>query len=320
MTAKAQPAADDLEALFDSIAAQHPVPVPARAAAPAPASAAPAADDLEALFDQVAAATQAAVPAPTKTKAAAPVAPPPGPVAAAATAGDSDELEALFDSVAAQRTQEQPAASTAAPAAATGEDPAEHLFHRVGQLTRTLHDALRELGYDKKIARAASSLPDARDRLAYIATLTGQAADKVLGAVELAQAEQQQIDASARTLEARWGKLYANELGVDEFKVLAGETRAYLAALPSRTAATQQQLHEIMMAQDFHDLTGQVIKKVVELAATLEASLVALLVESQQLEKKPDAGWLNGPAMATAGAEVVRNQGEVDSLLESLGF
>ena len=317
MTAKAQPA-DDLEALFDSIAAQHPVAAPSKPATPAPAPAAPAGDDLEALFDQVAAATQAAAP-PAKPKAAAPVAPPPVAVAAAATAGDSDELEALFDSVAAQRVQD-PTAAGAAPAPAAGDDPAEHLFHRVGQLTRTLHDALRELGYDKKIAKAASSLPDARDRLAYIATLTGQAADKVLGAVEVAQAEQQEIGAGARALEARWGKLYANELGVEDFKALAGETRAYLAALPARTAATQQQLHEIMMAQDFHDLTGQVIKKVVELAGTLEASLVALLVESQQLEKKPDAGWLNGPAMATAGAEVVRNQVEVDSLLESLGF
>lgn len=320
MNAKTQPAADDLEALFDSIAAQQPLAAPAKAVAPAPSPAAPVADDLEALFDQVAAATQAAVPAPAKAKVAAPAPPPPAPVAAA-TAGDSDELEALFDSVVAQQAQQPPATNLAAPAAgAADEDPAEHLFHRVGQLTRTLHDALRELGYDKKIARAASSLPDARDRLAYIATLTGQAADKVLGAVEVAQVEQQQIDASARTLEGRWGKLYANELGVEEFKTLAGDTRAYLAALPTRTAATQQQLHEIMMAQDFHDLTGQVIKKVVDLAGTLEASLVALLVESQQLEKKPDAGWLNGPAMATAGAEVVRNQGEVDSLLESLGF
>jgi chemotaxis protein CheZ len=320
MNAKAHPAADDLEALFDSIAAQPPVAAPVNAAAPAPVPAAPAdVDDLEALFDQVAAERAAAAPAPVRPQPARPVASSPTPAPATATAGDSDELEALFDSVAAQRAQRPPAATTA-PAVAEGEDPAEHLFHRVGQLTRTLHDALRELGYDKKIATAASSLPDARDRLAYIATLTGQAADKVLGAVELAQGEQQQIDASARALEARWGRLYANELGVDEFKALAGETRAYLAALPTRTATTQQHLHEIMMAQDFHDLTGQVIKKVVELAGTLETNLVALLVESQQLEKKPDAGWLTGPAMSTAGTEVVRNQVEVDSLLESLGF
>ena len=75
-----------------------------------------------------------------------------------------------------------------------------------------------------------------------------------------------------------------------------------------------------MMAQDFHDLTGQVIKKVVELAATLESSLVALLVETQQAERKPDEGWLSGPAVRTDRPDVVTNQAQVDSLLESLGF
>ena len=321
MSAKSQPAADELEALFDSIAAQQPAP-----AAPVPpkptASPQPAAgdnDELEALFDQVSAERQA-VAAPASAGSATPA------VAAAeasgaATVGDSDELEALFDRVAAENTAPAPPVTSGrAPESGDVDAAGEHLFQRVGQLTRTLHDALRELGYDRKIASAANSLPDARDRLAYIATLTGQAAEKVLGAVELAQTEQQRIDTAARGLDSRWAKLYANELGVDEFKALAGETRAFLAALPGQTAATQQHLHEIMMAQDFHDLTGQVIKKVVELAGTLETNLVALLVETQQSEKKPDAMWLNGPAIPSAGADVVRSQVEVDSLLESLGF
>jgi chemotaxis protein CheZ len=236
---------------------------------------------------------------------------------------DQDDLEALFDSIAAQRVPAAaPAVAPAAPALAApdGADTAEHLFHRVGQLTRTLHDALRELGYDKKIAVAANSLPDARDRLVYIATLTGQAAERVLGAVEAAQDDERRLEAASRSLMERWRRLYANELSVDEFKVLAGETRDFLAGVPAHAGAVQQRLHEIMMAQDFHDLTGQVIKKVVELAATLESSLVALLVETQQAERRPDEGWLNGPAVRTDRPEVVANQAQVDSLLESLGF
>jgi len=316
MNAKSHPDADELEALFDSIAAQQPTapaaratPAPAAVAAPAAAAATGDSDDLEALFDSVAAQRTASPAAPTAAAAAAPD----------TAAGDSDELEALFDRVSSERVQ-TPVAHAAAPASAVPEDPAEHLFHRVGQLTRTLHDALRELGYDKKIASAANSLPDARDRLVYIATLTGQAAERVLGAVEAAQDDERRLEAASRGLAERWRRLYANELSVDEFKVLAGETRDFLAGVPAHAGAVQQRLHEIMMAQDFHDLTGQVIKKVVDLAATLESSLVALLVETQQAERKPDEGWLSGPAVHTDRADVVANQAQVDSLLESLGF
>ena len=74
------------------------------------------------------------------------------------------------------------------------------------------------------------------------------------------------------------------------------------------------------MAQDFHDLTGQVIKKVVDLAATLETSLVALLVETQQVERRSEEGWLSGPAVRADNPDVVKDQAQVDSLLESLGF
>jgi chemotaxis protein CheZ len=317
MNAKAHPDADDLEALFDSIAAQQPsAPAARAAAAPAAVAATNDSDDLEALFDSVAAQRTAPPTTPAVAAAAAPV-PAPAPAA-----GDSDELEALFDRVASARAPAAPAAtpSVQAGAAAAAEDPAEHLFHRVGQLTRTLHDALRELGYDKKIATAANSLPDARDRLVYIATLTGQAAERVLGAVEAAQDDERRLEAASRGLAERWRRLYANELSVDEFKVLAGETRDFLAGVPAHAGAVQQRLHEIMMAQDFHDLTGQVIKKVVDLAATLESSLVALLVETQQAERKPDEGWLSGPAVRTDRPDVVANQAQVDSLLESLGF
>ena len=320
MNARVQPAADELEALFDSIAAQHAVaapPVaPATTPAPAPAAATGDSDDLEALFDSVAAQRAAPAPvAPPKAEAAP---------AAAAAAGDSDDLEALFDAVAAQHappaaTGKPPPTSTVVPLP-EGADPAEHLFHRVGQLTRTLHDALRELGYDKKIATAANSLPDARDRLVYIATLTGKAAERVLSAVEAAQDEERRLEASSRTLLARWTRLYAKELSVEEFKVLAGDTRDFLAAVPAHSGAAQKELHEIMMAQDFHDLTGQVIKKVVDLAATLETSLVALLVETQQVERRSEEGWLSGPAVRADNPDVVKDQAQVDSLLESLGF
>ena len=273
------------------------------------ASTLPDSDELEALFDSIAAQSS--------SSASAPRVPAPAPAAAG---GDTDELEALFEQAAAEyaRTTDAPGPAPAAPA--DDGDSAVLLFHRVGQLTRTLHDALRELGYDRKIARAADCLPDARDRLRYIATLTGQAAERVLGAVEAAQAEQQALETGSLELVARWSELYANRLSVEEFKVLAGETRSFLAAVPARVGATRKELHAMMMAQDFHDLTGQVIRKVVDLAATLETSLVALLVETRNEERRPERGWLNGPAVRTDSPDIVKDQREVDALLESLGF
>ena len=105
-----------------------------------------------------------------------------------------EDLEALFDQIAAERAQSaqapvQPCAPNAhAAAVPVGEARAPDVFNHLGSLTRKLHDALRELGYDQKIQEAVHSLPDAQARLGYIATLTGKAAERALTAVEQAQA------------------------------------------------------------------------------------------------------------------------------------
>ena len=238
-----------------------------------------------------------------------------------------DDLEALFDQVAAETAAKvaQPAsapAHCATSAIASEEAGNDSMFHRVGQLTRTLHDALHELGYDRSIEKAVAGLPDARDRLDYIAKLTGQAAERALAAVEQGQAAQAGIGADGAKLSARWESLYAGKLSVDEFKALAGDTRAYLAGIEQKSAAVGAQLHEVMMAQDFHDLTGQVIGRIVMMAQSMEKQLLQLLIES-----RPAAGgeaeqqWLTGPAMNAAGrSDVVEDQEQVDKLLETLGF
>ena len=244
---------------------------------------------------------------------------------------DTEDLEALFDQIVAEKTTTAPAPAPAAVASGNaapirvnvdaantgGGEECGDLYQRVGRLTRTLHDTLHELGYDKTLEASVISLPDARDRLAYIAKLTGQAAERSLGAVEHGQAVQQEIGKEASALVAQWDRLYAKELSVDEFKALAGQTREFLNGLPKRTADTYQQLHEIMMAQDFHDLTGQVIGKIVNLARTMEDQLVGLLIAG----KKPEEGFLNGPTVnGHDRTDVVTGQAQVDDLLESLGF
>lgn len=232
------------------------------------------------------------------------------------TAGrDSAELEALFDSVARESVR---------PAPADGEAERERSFNRVGQIMRQLNDALRALGYDRLIERTAQSMPDTRDRLAYIASLTEQAASRVLNATDVAMPLQESLSADARALGARWHALYANRLSVAEFRMLADDTVAYLdQRVPAHTAATGEQLMNIMMAQDFQDLTGQVIKKIVALAQDLETQLMAVLVDllPEARRSAEVASLLNGPAIGSpADGDAAVSQTQVDDLLSSLGF
>lgn len=273
--------------------------------------------DLEALFDSIAADYQPATPAPK---------PAPAPVAAVAPAGgDDDELQALFDTVAAQYVAAADE-DAAAPVGDGGEPwPGQQaVFNRIGHMARELHDTLRSLGYDKLIEQTVSALPDAKDRLAYVANLTEQAACRVLNATDIANPLVDDMENGARALGERWDRLFANEMGVADFKQLASETRAFLKEqLPQKTRATHAQLTEIMMAQDFQDLTGQVIKKIVGLAQNLEAGLMHVLIEvvPDTLRTAEIDSLMNGPVVNAEGrSDVVVNQQQVDDLLDSLGF
>lgn len=270
--------------------------------------------DLEALFDSIATDYQPVAPQP---------APQPAPVPAAT--GDNDELQALFDSVASE--------NVAPPPAAAGESQADHpdnwpqqeaVFNRIGQMARILHDTLGQLGYDKLIEKTVSALPDAKDRLAYVANLTEQAACRVLNATDIAGPLVDGMESRSRDLGVAWDKVFANQMSPEEFRALAVETRQFLKQdLPGQTKATHAQLTEIMMAQDFQDLTGQVIKKIVMLAQELENGLMGLLIEVLPEAKKTEevTNLMNGPVVNAEGrTDVVVNQEQVDDLLESLGF
>ncbi|MFN3885137.1 MAG: protein phosphatase CheZ [Rhodocyclaceae bacterium] len=260
--------------------------------------------DLQALFDSIAAASvpqTAVIPEPDAS-------------------GDSDELQALFDSVAAQ-VEAATSASEAGPTEAMGEDTA--VFNRLGHLARKLHDSLRELGLDKALEATARQIPDAQGRLHYIAQMTEQAASKVLNACDIAKPAQDELAAASKALFARWEKMFANQLSVEEFKQLAADTRGFFAAAPEKMALVNAQLNEIMLAQDFQDLTGQVIKKVVDIVQNVEAQLLQLLIETMPAEKRAAApeGLMNGPVIDGEGrSDVVTSQQQVDDLLESLGF
>jgi chemotaxis protein CheZ len=190
------------------------------------------------------------------------------------------------------------------------------VFQQLGSITRLLHDTMQQLGVMPKLQVAADGIPDARSRLTYIATKTAAAAEKVLNSVDAAKADHAAIAEATR--------LMAAALVADPVKAVAsGAVLNFVKDVEERTARIDTQLTDIMMAQDFHDLTGQVVAKVVTLANDLEDSLVKLLVSvvPPDQREKVDPTVLHGPIVNPEGrTDVVANQGEVDDLLASLGF
>ena len=204
--------------------------------------------------------------------------------------------------------------SDLAPQMAAGASP--EVFHQLGMITRQLHDTLTQLGVMPKLQIAADGLPDARSRLNYIASKTSDAANKVLNSVDSAKVDHAHISSETRRI--------AEAIVKDPVKAVAsGAVMNFVGDVEAATARIDQHLTDIMLAQDVHELTGQVVAKVVSLATELEDSLVKLLVQAAPPEQaqKVEAAVLNGPVVNPEGrTDVVKDQAEVDDLLASLGF
>ncbi|MBQ5948135.1 protein phosphatase CheZ [Massilia sp. ST3] len=199
----------------------------------------------------------------------------------------------------------------------------DEVLSRVGHMTRALHESLRGLGLDKLIEKAASDIPDARDRLDYVARLSEQAAKKVLDATDAASPLQDAIETRSAELSSSWQALLDNGASEADWRALAMRTVTALDEARAGAVATRGELMNIMMAQDFQDLTGQVIGRITGIAQNLEKQLVQVLIDfaPSEIKRELDNGLLNGPQINPEGrSEVVADQGQVDDLLDSLGF
>lgn len=256
----------------------------------------------------------------------------------------ADDLEALFEEVAAQRAETVVPPESEAISGDTGDSPAESIaetaaepvagsivedqsdkpmYERLGGIVRMLHDSLRQLGYDRSLSDVASQITDAQGRLEHIASLTEQAANKVLNTVDTSLPEQEALSKSAKEMEERWTLLFEGKLSIEEFKALAGDSRQFATTVMNASEAEKARLLDIMMAQDFQDITGQLIKKIVAITSQAEQELAQLLRDNAPPEVKAamsaehkSVDLMQGPAapgMAMA-------QDDVDSLLADLGF
>lgn len=208
-------------------------------------------------------------------------------------------------------------------AAVKGELTTQDVFQRIGLLTRNLHDTLRQLGYDKAVEEAVGALPDARARLDYVAQLTGKAAERVLDAAERAKAAHDETRSQTEALKNDWTAVLNGTPDLQVLRELGRATYTHLVDAHDRGGKIDGELTEIMLAQDFHDLTGQVIQRVTKLAQSLEEQLVKLLLDVSTPTQRKELleNGLAGPVINSKGRDdVVADQTQVDDLLESLGF
>lgn len=219
------------------------------------------------------------------------------------------------------------------------------LYLEVGKLTRGLHDAIvnfeilprGELEGEKSL-QTESHMANAKDRLDYVINLTQTSADKTMDMVEEGIPIANELGLVAKELKADWGRLVRREMQPDEFRDLAKRVDDFLAQSVESSELIGQKMNEILLAQDFQDLTGQVIKKVITLVQEVEDRLVGLMRVAGQIEEltgivrgEDKAHVEQGPKVLDSSAEgpqihaekredVVSGQDDVDDLLSSLGF
>ncbi|EJD6049304.1 protein phosphatase CheZ [Providencia rettgeri] len=200
-----------------------------------------------------------------------------------------------------------------------GNDDLKQVITRIGTLMRTLRESMRELGLEKSVQQAVASIPDGKDRLRYIAQMTAQAAEKTLNGIDVIKPLQVEMNKNAQVLQQQWQETAGDAVPAQ----LRESTEAFLGQVIQDSEVTKAELLEIMMAQDFQDLTGQVIKKMMEVVEEAEKQLLALLMENTPPEmraKTQNESLLNGPQINKEGVNVMASQSQVDDLLDELGF
>jgi len=201
-----------------------------------------------------------------------------------------------------------------------------NLFREVGRLTRELHEAINGFLLDAKITDLAQrEIPDASERLTYVITMTEKSANTTLGAVEESLPLADELGEKAAELSDKWDLFKDRKMTVDDFRILSGDLTKFLGIAKSHSTSLHSNLSSVLLAQDFQDLTGQIIRQVIELVTDIEDKLVQLVrISGAKLPEKQyesDEDKLEGPVVPGVDqGDVVEGQDDVDDLLSSLGF
>ncbi len=204
------------------------------------------------------------------------------------------------------------------------------LLQEIGKLTRDLHTALNGFSLDSHLSELAEEdFSDARERLHYVISLTDQAANTTLSSVEEAVPLCDQLHARMKETKTSWNKFLSRDMCAEEFREFSRQLESYLHEWEGDVINIKQHLNEILMAQNFQDLTGQVLHRVIELVENLETNLVGLIrvagtkdngSRKHDNENKPDIEAAGPKVPGVDKWKTVSGQDEVDDLLSSLGF
>ncbi len=232
---------------------------------------------------------------------------------ASAEAGNDEEVKNILDELATMKETS--------------------LFQELGKLTREIHDTFNDFRSDSRINELAESdIPDARERLHYVINMTQQAADTTMTQVENAIPLCENITMGSAELLEDWDRFTQRKMEVEEFRQLSKTLKDFLQSANNDSKSLMTNLNEVLMAQSYQDITGQIIYKVINLVEDVETSLVNLIKLSSkhlgveaatgQETKKKDKKSLDGPVVPGVAdeKETLSGQDEVDDLLSSLGF
>jgi chemotaxis protein CheZ len=198
------------------------------------------------------------------------------------------------------------------------------LFQEIGKLTRDLHDTLRSFETDLSFSELAEKeMPDATSRLNYVIQQTDEAASNTLNVVEkyIPVCDMQVKESIA--LENDWKKFMSKDMSADEFRSLAKRLTVYFDKNRNAYIDIKAGMSEIIIAQGFQDITGQIIKKVITLVKNVEENLVRVIKITGGSSSKGTSKqeFLDGPQIPELqSADAVNGQDEVDDILSSLGF
>ncbi|WP_095145701.1 MULTISPECIES: protein phosphatase CheZ [unclassified Pseudomonas] len=214
------------------------------------------------------------------------------------------------------------------------------LYQEVGKLTRELHSAIVNFQIDPHMPQAeeVSQITDATERLSYVVKLTEAAANRTMDLVESSTPLVNALGTDAQALSADWGRFMRREIGAEEFRELARRVDGFLTRSAEQTQVVSGHLNDILLAQDYQDLTGQVIKRVTQLVTEVESNLLKLVLMASQVDRfagiehdresilaekdpKKHLAKGEGPQIhADKRDDVMSGQDDVDDLLSSLGF
>ncbi len=198
------------------------------------------------------------------------------------------------------------------------------LFQEVGKLTRQLHDSLAVFGNDDLFPDLAENrIPNARERLKFVIEKTEESAHRTLNSVEEALPIAHDLEENGSNMREDWAKFIRREMDAEEFRQMSKRIESFLETVEVDAKQLNKGLSDIMLAQDFQDITGQIIRQVIELVQEMEESLVTVIRNTGTKTKSDSPKYIvaEGPQVNQEdNPDVMSGQDDVDDLLSSLGF